>query len=93
MTRASLALLALLGAAIMILDGYDLQVIAVVVPLISEAWGILREFLRLGNDHAGVRPRLWRAADGTHWVTASAGASSSSWACCWCRWPWAQARW
>jgi len=40
MTRASLGLLALLGAAVMILDGYDLQVIAVVVPLISEAWGI-----------------------------------------------------
>ena len=40
MSRARLVMLALLGAAIMILDGYDLQVIAVVVPLISNAWGI-----------------------------------------------------
>jgi hypothetical protein len=35
MSRSGLILLALLGAAIMILDGYDLQVIALVVPLIS----------------------------------------------------------
>jgi MFS transporter, AAHS family, 4-hydroxybenzoate transporter len=40
MSRSRLVLLALLGAAIMILDGYDLQVIALVVPLISRAWGI-----------------------------------------------------
>ncbi|MEO8308850.1 MAG: MFS transporter [Pseudomonadota bacterium] len=40
MNRPSLILLALLGAAIMMLDGYDLQVIALVVPLISSAWGV-----------------------------------------------------
>jgi AAHS family 4-hydroxybenzoate transporter-like MFS transporter len=40
MSRSGLIVLALLGAAIMILDGYDLQVIALVVPLISKAWEI-----------------------------------------------------
>lgn len=40
MNKAGLTRLALLGAAIMILDGYDLQVIAVVLPLMAADWGI-----------------------------------------------------
>ena len=40
MNRSGLIQLALLGAAIMILDGYDLQVIAVVLPLMAADWGI-----------------------------------------------------
>ena len=51
------------------------------------------QFVWLGDDHAGVRPGRRRVADRAAGRSLPDDASSSCWACCWCHWPWAPARW